>query len=535
MNKFLIIFCLGFTFNLNAQEDAWVYFLDKENVEASLNNPNTILSQASIDRKHRKNIPIDFRDVPVNETYISEIKSAEGISVMAKSKWLNAVHVRGEQSTINTLIDLFSFIDYIEFANKNLSDIGRIDEKNDKFSIENNDIPFNYGNTQNQVEMIGVDELHLNDFTGEGIIIAVMDSGFPKVNTMDAFQRLRENGDVLGGYDFVNGTDEIFAFEGNDHGTMVLSTMAGFIQDEFVGTAPDASYILYRTEDVASETPVEESYWVEAVERADSLGVDIVNTSLGYRDYSNSNPNYSHTPEDLDGNSTFITRGANIANEKGILVVTSAGNSDSVGVGAPADGTGVFSIGAVDANGSYASFSSQGSSAQATQKPDVVAQGLGSTVVDDSNSIINKNGTSFSSPILSGGLASLWQALPNATNEEIKQYVRASASQFTTPDFFLGFGIPDLAQALNIGLSTQEQDVVKLKIVPNPVDTSFSIQMPSKKETQLSILDVTGKTVLNLTLHQHLTNVDISDFAKGLYILTFRSGADSGTFKLLKN
>ncbi|MEM6515890.1 MAG: S8 family serine peptidase [Bacteroidota bacterium] len=534
MRQLIYLAALFVFLGSHAQEDAWVYFVDKQNVEASIANPLTILSQASVNRKNAKGISIDERDVPVNEAYISQIKTATGVSVMAKSKWLNAIHVRGEADDINALANAFAFINFIDFADDNLNTAGRISVENDKFSIENTTVSFNYGDTQNQVEMIGVDQLHLDNFTGDGIIIAVMDSGFPNVDTMGAFQRLRDNNDLLGGYDFVDRTENIFDFSANDHGTKVLSNMAGFIQDEFVGTAPDASYYVFRTEDVFSETPVEESYWVEAVERADSLGVDIINTSLGYRTYTN--PNYTHTAADLDGSSTFITRGANIANDKGILVVTSAGNSGSSGVGAPADGTGVFSIGAVNANGEYASFSSQGSEAQATLKPDIVAQGQGAAVVDDSNSIVNNNGTSFSSPIMAGGLASLWQALPDATNEEIKQYAKASASQFNNPDFFLGFGIPNLANALNIGLSVQEETFEKVTIFPNPVRDILTIQIPSREAlNELNIVDLTGKIVMSLVLNQNATELDISGLAKGIYILNIQSGNVSSAFKLIKS
>ena len=175
--------------------------------------------------------------------------------------------------------------------------------------------------------MISADHLHISDFTGEGITVAVLDAGFPNVNTMGAFQRLRDAGNLLDGYDFVNRNADVYAYTGNTHGTKVLSTMAGFIQDQFVGTAPDASYYLFRTEDASSENPVEESYWVEAAERADSLGVDIINTSLGYKDMIIQITVY--TCNDLDGNTAFITRGANIAFEKGMLLVNSAGNSGS--------------------------------------------------------------------------------------------------------------------------------------------------------------------------------------------------------------
>jgi len=524
-----------FQYSAIAQQDAWVYFNAKDNVQAAIANPISILTQQAIDRKNAHDVTIDERDVPVNESFITTLKApGTGVTVFAKSKWLNAVYVRGSEEDINALVDDFSFVESVEFADKSLNASSRFEEFQDKFLTENNSVSFNYGNTQNQVEMINADALHVEDYTGEGIIVAVMDSGFPNVDTMGAFQRLRDNGDLLGGYDFVDRTENVYAFDGNDHGTKVLSDMAGFIEDQFVGTAPDASYYVFRTEDVASETPLEEANWVEAAERADSLGVHIINTSLGYRTYQNQN--YSHTSLDLDGNTTFITRGANIANEKGILVVTSAGNSGASGVGAPADAIGVLSIGAVNGDGEYASFSSQGSTAQPTVKPDVVAQGLGSVVIDDSNTIVSNNGTSFSSPIMAGGIASLWQALPDATNEEIKNYVRQSASQFTSPDFFLGYGIPNLQLALDIGLSLQEDEFFEFKVFPNPALDILNIQIPSANEiTTLRIIDILGKTVLEETITSSSYQLDVSSMASGLYILSFQSGDASKLFKLIKS
>jgi subtilisin family serine protease len=534
MKKILLLSILCFQFSVYAQQDAWVYFNQKENVMASIDNPISILTQQAIDRKNAHGIAIDERDVPVNEAYITMLKAPEtGITVFAKSKWFNAVYVRGSEEDINALVDDFDFVDAVDFADEALN-MSRVDVSEDKFEIENNDVSFNYGNTLNQVEMINADALHLLDYTGEGIIVAVLDSGFPNVDTMGAFQRMRDNNDLLGGYDFVRRDANVHAFTGNDHGTKVLSDMAGFIQDQFVGTAPDASYYLFLTEDVGSETPVEEAYWVEAAERSDSLGVHVINTSLGYKTYEN--PNYTHADEDLNGSTTFITRGANIANEKGILVVTSAGNSGTNGVGAPADATGVLSIAAVDANGDYVSFSSQGSPIQVTQKPDVAARGGAAFVIDDSNTIVNNNGTSFSSPIMAGGIASLWQALPNATNEEIKDYVRMSASQYTTPDVFIGYGIPDLQLALDIGLSLQEEEFFEFKVYPNPANDILNIQIPSANEiTTLRIFDVLGKSVLEQDITESSSQLDMSSMASGLYIMSFQSGNASKTFKLIKS
>lgn len=534
MKKILLLSIVCFQFTVYAQQDAWVYFNQKVNVQASIDNPISILTQEAIDRKNAHSIIIDERDVPVNESYITLLKAPEtGVTVLAKSKWLNSVYVRGSEEDINALVANFDFVEAVDFADETLNTT-RVDISEDKFEIENNEVVFNYGNAQNQVEMINANALHLQDYTGEGIIVAVLDSGFPNVDTMGAFQRLRDNGDLLDGYDFVGRNDDVYAFTENNHGTKVLSDMAGFIQDQFVGTAPDASYYLFRTEDSASETPVEEAYWVEAAERSDSLGVHIINTSLGYKTYQNTN--YSHTDEDLNGSTTFITRGANIANEKGILVVTSAGNSGASGVGAPADATGVLSIAAVDADGNYATFSSQGSEIQVTQKPDVAARGGAAFVIDDTNTIVNNNGTSFSSPIMAGGIASLWQALPDATNEEIKDYVRMSASQYTTPDYFIGYGIPNLQLALDIGLSLQEEEFFQFKVYPNPVTDVLNIQIPSANDmTTLRIFDVLGKSILEQDLTESSSQLDMSSMASGLYIMSFQSGNTSKTFKLIKS
>ncbi len=529
-----LILCSYISF---AQQDAWVYLTDKANVQTSIDNPITILTQKAIDRKNAHGVVIDARDVPVNETYISQLKIQSGITVMAKSKWFNAVHVRGNETDINALSGL-GFVASIDFADKSLNS-SRALQPEHKFDIEDSQVIFVYGSTQNQVEMINADELHLQDYTGEGMTVAVMDAGFPNVNTMAAFQRLRDNSDLLDGYDFVDRTSNIYAFTGSNHGTKVLSTMAGYIQDQFVGTAPDASYYLFRTEDVFSETPVEESYWVEAAERADSLGVDVINTSLSYFDYDNAN--YSYAASDMNGNKAYSTKGANIASEKGILVLVSAGNSGNAapsytGVGAPADAFGVLTIGAVDSSGNIASFSSRGSAIQLTQKPDVMAQGQGAYVVSETGSIVANNGTSFSSPIMAGGVTSLWQALPNATNTEIMDYVRQSASQYSTPDYDYGYGIPDLGLALNMGLSLQEKKITEFRIFPNPVLDILYVKVSNDiEEFTIIIYNVLGKVVLQKNIPKSANSVDVSSMASGLYMIRLQSKHSTKAFKLIKS
>lgn len=537
----LLVFCC-FHYNLIAQiEDAWIYFADKENVAASIANPLSILTQKAIDRKNAHGVVIDDRDVPVNETYITQLKNATGISVLAKSKWFNAVHVRGSQTEIESLTS-FTFVSVIDFANKNLN------AKNTKTKTklnhtklskeENNFTVFNYGDATNQIEMFNGDKLHLADYTGDGMTIAVLDSGFPNVDNMTSFQRLRNAGNILGTYDFVNRDIDVYTGTTSSHGTWVLSDMAGYIENNFVGTAPDASYYLFITEDAPNENPVEESYWVEAVERADSLGVDLVNTSLGYTTYDN--PNYSYTQADMDGNTAFISKGANIAFEKGLLLVTSAGNSGNTSwgiVSAPADASGVFSVGAVDLNGNYASFSSRGNATQPNQKPDVVAQGQASYVIGTNDVIGTLNGTSFSSPILAGGITCLWQALPNKTNAEIMQLVRESATQFTSPDYFLGYGIPNLEWALNttLAFNTDLADNFDVQIYPNPVRDNLFIKLPDLSEsTTLKIYNILGEEINTYNISESINEINTVSLAQGLYIVKLTSKTYSKSVKLIK-
>jgi hypothetical protein len=536
MKKFLLLFLLllNISFSL-AQQDAWVYLTDKENVASSIANPITILTQEAIDRKAAHSVAIDERDVPVNENYITQLKAQTGITVMAKSKWFNAVHVRGTETDINALLAL-TFVDSIDFADNSLN--ARLSDSyqhQDKFDTEDALINFNYGNALNQIEMFNGDELHIQDYTGQGMTVAVLDAGFPNVNTMSSFQRLRDAGGLLGGYDFVNRTP--ISHTEHYHGTVVLSTMAGYIQDQYVGTAPDAQYYLFRTEDASSENPVEESYWVEAAERADSLGVDVINTSLGYTTYDNAN--YSYSPSNMNGTTAFISKGATIAFEKGMLLVNSAGNSGSSSwlvVGTPADSPGVLTVGAVDANGNYASFSSIGSSDQTVQKPDVVAQGQASYVIDPSDNITTSNGTSFSSPILAGGVVCLWQALPTLTNAEIMQLVRESASQYSSPDYYLGFGIPDLFQALNNGLSVDDfpEQTIELNIFPNPVSDRIYSTIPSDDVVNISIFDVLGKLVKSGIMTVDDNSISVQNLSKGIYIAKIQSNGVSKTIKLIK-
>lgn len=537
--KKLIVFIIIFAaqFSVAQTQHAWVYFTDKVDVATALANPTTILTQKAIDRKTNHGVAIDERDVPVNELYITQVKNETGITVKAKSKWFNCVHVLGTQTDIDNLLNL-SFVDEIIYADRSLNTANRPSaEANTERTVEKFEtlVMYNYGNGSNQVEMIKVDKLHEEDYTGEGVTVAVIDGGFTNVNTMSAFQRLRDNGDLLNGYDFVDRNTDVYAYTGNSHGTNVLSDMAGYIDGQFVGTAPDASYYLFRTEDAAAETPVEESYWVEAAERADSLGVDVVNTSLGYNEFDESR--YDYTIADMDGNTTFITKGSNIAVEKGLLIVNSAGNSGNNAWGiitAPGDGNG-FTIGAVDASGNYAAFSSRGRTPNIPVKPDVVAQGADVFVISSGGGVTTSNGTSFSSPIIAGGMACLVQAFPNKTNLELMQLVRESASIYANPTIQLGYGIPNFETVIQTLYTNEVGNVTTIQVFPNPAKAIVQINLPAETQNAtITLGSLVGKTIKVYTNTTSSQQVDVSQLAAGMYLLRIETGGETITKKIIK-
>lgn len=524
---FLLIF---FSCIASAQEEhAWIYFKDKSNVEAALARPSTILSLEAIERKALHNTPIDERDVPVNEAYISALKQQPGIAVKAKSKWLNCAHVIGELQNIRNLMSL-EFVDKIEFANRNIENRELTNLKKTRAKLETR-ADFRYGFTRNQTEMLNTNYLHENNYTGKNIIIAVLDAGFPNISNLSAFSRSLAEGKILGGYDFP-GRSENYENPGlSNHGTLVLSTMAGFIEDQFVGTAPDASYYLFRTEVAASETPVEESYWVEAAERADSLGVDLINSSLSYALFDN--PAYSYSIEDMDGKTTFVSRGANIATEKGMLVVVSAGNSGDSDVfpkiGAPADAR-VLTAGAVDENANFVDFSSVGPSADGRIKPDVMAQGLDIVAADEKNNLVRTSGTSFSAPIIAGSVASFWQINLSWTNLQVMQMVREASSRYNNPDFKFGYGIPDFELALN--KLQKEEGSMEISISPNPVQNILKIRNTTTQSYNLKLFDTLGQMLLEKEdVHDE---IDLSGFPRGIYIAMFEQNNFRKSFLIIK-
>lgn len=549
MKKILFLFVLCCSIQTYSQtEDAWVYFKDKPNSPTFLQDPLQMLSQRSLDRRTAQNILLDLKDVPVDVTYYSQLKNDANVTVLGKSKWLNAIHVQGTQTNIKELLNTFSFIESIDFADKSLNanakknglkanakNIGKkiVASHQNKFSETTTD--FNYGNAENQIKMLKGDYLHQQNFKGEGMQIAIIDAGFPNVNTLAAFKRIRDNNQILGGYNFADRNTNFYAR--NNHGTHVLSTIAGYLENEFVGTAPNAKFYLFISEIAETETVLEETLWVEAAERADSLGVNVINTSLGYTTFDNSN--YSHTYSDMDGKTTFISRGAEIGASRGMILVNAAGNEGNDSwkyIGAPADAVSVFSIGAVNSSENIASFSSFGPTADNRIKPDVLAQGLSSAIINySSGNVSTSNGTSFSSPIMAGVIACFWQAFPSKTNFEIMDLIRKSADRFNNPTDQYGYGIPDFEAAYNQVLALDNFKNASIKIFPNPIKDTFSISVNAYAVESLSIqiYNILGQLVFENSKLVSKT-IDSKSLKNGIYILKIQYENQQKTVKLIK-
>ncbi|AWI26128.1 S8 family serine peptidase [Flavobacterium pallidum] len=528
MKKVILILFLTLSTALSAQQDAWIYFTDKPNAATYLANPLTMLTQRSLDRRAAQNIALDLKDVPISQDYINTLSSTPGVTVYAKSKWLNAVHVRGTVADIQSLLD-YTFVSAIDFADDALDTNGNRPAMSHRPAsfLKAQEIMVNlpYGNSQNQVAMLHGNQLHIDDYTGAGKVIAVLDAGFPGVDVLDAFSRLRNNNHILGGYDFVNRAPNFYT--SNNHGTAVLSTMGAYVENQMVGSAPDADYYLFITESNLDENPLEESLWVEAAEEADRLGVDIITTSLGYFHFVNAAYNYDYN--DMNGTKAFISRGADIAFTRGIVVVASAGNSGASAtdphIGVPADALNVLAVGAVDANEQHAVFSSIGPSADGRVKPDITAQGEQAIVVNSSGEIQAANGTSFSAPIIAGLTACLWQALPDKSNAEIVSLIRQSADHYTNPDALYGYGIPDFAAAV-IAAGIDDNVLPSYAVYPNPVKETLSIKTADfAANAEIYLYNTTGQLVLQQQITTALSQINLQRLAQGIYL--YRISADN--------
>ncbi|MBX7093888.1 MAG: S8 family serine peptidase [Flavobacteriales bacterium] len=504
-NRGLVLVFLFFFQLSKAQSPfrVFVYFSDKTNTPFTLQHPEDYLSQRSIQRRINQGIAVNATDLPVDPQYLSTLKGINGVHVRFASKWLNGASVElADSNALNQVLALpfvhhaeRSFVSSTAQVEKNYV---QSDTRESGWQIASDNY---YAISYNQINIMNGHLLHDAGFDGTGMMVAVMDAGFPNVDQMSVFSRLRNEGRILGTYDFVD--NEVNVYNNyHFHGTTVLSCMAAWDPGHFIGTAPGASYWLFVTENDATETLSEEDNWIAAAEFADSVGVDVFNTSLGYTEFDDTTTN--HTYADMDGNTTRITIAADLAASKGILVVNAAGNSGAAPwhyISAPADGDSVLTVGAVMPDKSYAYFSSQGPSYDGRLKPNISAQGMYANIVWPDGVIGLANGTSFASPILAGIATSLWQSSRNKSAMEIYHALEQSGDHYLNPDYMVGNGVPDVALAYQFlngnSLSSAKSQNEEIAVYPNPFNNEIVVDFYALESENLviEIITVTGDVV----------------------------------------
>jgi serine protease AprX len=518
-----------------------IYLKDKNHNQFSIEHPEEFLSEKSINRRLKQEINIVENDLPVSQYYIDSLKNL-GFTVLNTSKWLNTVTV---YSTNPLLIDELGKVEFVKSVQKLSSSVKKETIESTSQSIiqysANSDNSLNYGESGNQIRLHNGHILHQSGYQGQGITIAVIDAGFYNADLLPAFDSLKTNNQILATFDFVD--KGISVYEDNNHGMNVLSIIGGNIPGKLIGSAPKANFLLLRSEDVFSEYSVEEDNWAAAAEFADSAGADIINTSLGYSVFDNPAQNYTYL--NMDGNTAFVTKAADLAASKGMIVVVSAGNQGNDAwryISAPADGDSVLAVGAVNIYASYAEFSSRGPSSDGRVKPNVAAVGYQTILQDISGQVSKGNGTSFSAPIISGLAACLWQALPDLTNMEIIARIEQSSHQFSNPDYKLGYGIPDFAKAASLtNILTEGIGNFHFEAYPNPFKDQFTIFFNNNKshspKLKIEIYNVLGEKVFNKYFSNSnniITINNLNNLPEGIYIISATSSENKSQLRISK-
>lgn len=520
-----------------------VELINKESSPYSVYRPQEYLTARALDRREVQGITIDQMDLPINPIYIQKITDL-GAPIQNKSKWLNALAVHTESLEIIAEIKKLPFVKSVKPLGKfRKAKVGKMYTKRPKIDSSNHQENY-YGLAENQIKMLGGIWLHQLGFTGKGVHVAVVDGGFRNSYRMSVFDSLYLENRLLGTHDFVDGDD--FVYESSTHGTSVLSTMASKRPNLLVGTAPDASYYMFKTEDVKGEYKAEEFNWIAAMEYADSIGVDVVNSSMGYNHFRDTSMSYSSAQ--LDGKTALITQGANAASSRGLLIVNAAGNDghkDWHYIFAPADSEGVLAVAAVDENRKRTNFSSWGPTADGRIKPDIAAQG-GNTAYASmiKYDVGYGDGTSYACPVMTGMVASLKQAFPNKTNDAIKIAIRQSAHLSMQPDSSLGYGIPDFFAAYLSLLDssifiTKEGEVRASKTT---IDKNVHIYVEAEKKgiIELELFDLLGhklqehKQPLRTDIFNKISVPNFETYGSGVYALKIKLWGQTYWVELVK-
>ncbi|HYJ37335.1 MAG TPA: S8 family peptidase [Chitinophagaceae bacterium] len=542
-----------------------VELTDKKGTQFTLSNPSAYLSAKAIQRRTMHNIAIDSTDLPISKTYLDSIAAVPNVTIRNQSKWLNQILIITSDPNALTKINSFPFVRATkevapaarpneEIISKKIDEAyelgGEILSKINKASRTNGVQDLQYGGTFNQIHIHEGEYLHNLGFTGNGITIAVLDAGFLSYKTNPAFDSLRLQGRVLGEWDYV--MNEASVNEDHFHGAYCLSIIAANRPGVIVGSAPHASFWLLRTEDVFTEYPVEEQNWAAAAEFADSAGTDMISTSLGYNLFDN--PVFNHIYPERNGNTTIITRAADLAAHKGILVTASAGNDgtrtdDYKFVSCPADADSVLTVGATNGAGAVAGFSCWGPNSAGKVKPNVVSVGQGTILATVTGNPAGGNGTSYANPNLAGLVACLWEAFPEFNNMEIIDVVQRSADHYMNPDGRFGHGIPNFRIAYDILLKERQRRKYEtvlggdwIKAYPVPYTSNFSVVIKSAIDgkASLQLSDAMGRQIerknLEIATDQYyqITFANAAVLAKGVYFIRYNDGKNKKTIRVVK-
>lgn len=552
----ILIYIIGTSLNAFTQFSRQVIQLkDKAFNTFSISNPSQYLSSKAIQRRQRFGIAIDSSDLPITQRYLDSIKSLPGVQILSVSRWLNRVLIKINDPSAVDKINEFSFVEGTAPVALRAQQLQGPTDKFSELVITGDPIAnrvmqmetdtLSYGTSYDQIHIHEGEYLHNKNFMGEGITIAVLDAGFNSYKTITAFDSVRLQGRILGEKDFVAFDNSVN--EDHFHGMQCLSILCANWPGQMVGSAPKASYWLIRTEDAASEYPIEEFNWVVGAEFADSVGADIISSSLGYSQFDN--PQFNHTYAQLNGKTTAATIGAATAAKKGMVVTNSAGNEGNKSwqyILAPADADSVLAVGAIDAFGNIASFSSRGIPSDPRIKPNVVSVGVGTVVAGFNNQPAFGNGTSFSNPNLNGLIACLWQAFPMLNNKKILDAVQQSADRYATPNKTYGYGIPNFRKAYHI-LKKEQNDqtfgVNWLKANPNPFEDTIHVDFIGQIDGMalIQLIDPGGNIIKEekITVQDqdvyHIDFINLKYFSPGVYIVKYVDANNQRSVKLSKN
>lgn len=556
MKKLLstVLFFLVITgFSQQIPQKYFVAFRDKTGTPYSVNNPQAFLTQRAIDRRNAQGIAITEQDLPVNPAYVNGV-IATGVEVYTRSKWFNGITVRAVDSSVLNSIRALPFVLSVtrvtsyNFKKSTISENKfRKEEKlgeargNHEFMAPGSSQSFDYGPSFNQIHMINGDALHDLGYRGQGKVIAVLDAGFLNADVNPVFDSLRANGQILGTRDFVE-PDSNLIYIAHPHGAEVLSLMGGITPGQLIGTGPKASYWLIRTEDAPTENIVEEYNWVVGAEMADSVGADIISSSLGYTQFDNNWMN--HTWADMNGTTNPSTRGANIAASKGIGCSIAAGNDGGNAwryISSPSDALDALCLAAVDASGNQAGFSSHGFINGNFVKPNIATQGQDDYFCVPDGTFGYGSGTSFATPVNAGMMACLWQARPNLNQYQLRKVIEKSASQYTNPDTLLGYGIPDYLAALTIS-GIRHQTKASFRAYPNPFTDRINISSENNISgpVEFSFVSITGDIVMTTSRMLNpgdgniLTINNLGRLVPGMYILKISTGSTTDYLHLVR-